>query len=257
MIREDVHDRLKEIYDEFDHHCRINNVDYSIDADYYNVQGYRLLDGHNAIGVLRHIANYVKDRPVNLEYNGHAVNYDDLKSTGFNISTYNPLFKFTLESIQEDEMLNEDQYKGPTNAHGRRQAAFPSSSRNLKTRDTYEGEGGGKKKTKKKDKDKSESLIRHDKFEDRLLKSINETVGLSFKDPDILFTKNDADAEEEEDLEEALKIESAMLRRYLASLEKSEDELTSVLFEGMVERCNKQITSLNRLIKERDGIDQA
>ena len=51
--------------------------DYSIDADYYNVQGYRLLDGQNATEILRHIANYVKDRPVNLEYNGDIVNYDD------------------------------------------------------------------------------------------------------------------------------------------------------------------------------------
>ena len=256
MIREDVHDRLKDVYEEFDRHCHIHNVDYSIDADYFNVQGYRLLDGSNALTVLRHIANYIKDKPINLEYNGHLVNYDDLKSTGFNISTYNPLFKFTLESIQEGDMsVTEDQYKGPTNAHARKQAAFPSSSRKLKTRDTYEGEGDSKKKKKKKKKKSSaESLIRQDNFEDRLIDSINENVGLSFKDPDILFTKNDADTEDD-DLEGALKTESILLRKYLAALENSEDELTSVVLEDMIERCTAQINNLNKLFKEHNGTD--
>ena len=80
MINEGIHDRLKEIYDEFDRHCRSNNIDYSIDADYYNVQAYRLL-GHNDVSnVLRHMSNYVKDKWVSLDYDGFPVDYDDLKS---------------------------------------------------------------------------------------------------------------------------------------------------------------------------------
>ena len=94
-----IHERLKEVYDEFDHHCRINNVDYSIDADYFNVQGSRLLDGKDIANVLRHMSNFVKNKWVDLSYDGTPVNYDALKQTDFTVPTYNPLFKFTLEPI--------------------------------------------------------------------------------------------------------------------------------------------------------------
>ena len=104
MIKEGIHDRLKEVYTEFDRHCRSSNIAFSIDADYYNVQSYRLL-GHNDIpGVLRHMSNYVKDRWVDLEYDGFAVDYDEMKNKDFNVPTYNPLFKFTLKPLQEENM---------------------------------------------------------------------------------------------------------------------------------------------------------
>jgi hypothetical protein len=247
-----IHDRLKEVYDEFDRHCRFENIDYSIDADYHDVQGYRLLDGSKVVGVLRHMSNFVKDRWVDLEYNGFPIDYNDLKSSDFNVSTYNPLFKFTLKSIQEDEMdnLHEDSLKGPSNAHGRRQAAFPSSFRKLKTRDTYEG--GGKKK-KKKEKAENESLDRSISFEERLDESINENVGLSIVEPDILLTKNEAPSEEESNFEEELELESKNLTKLMGILESTEDEYSAAIIESLIENSSDRISLLNKIIRGPDG----
>ena len=243
-----IHDRLKEIYDEFDRHCRAQNIDYSIDADYYNVQAYRLV-GHNDVsGVLRHMANYVKDKQVNLDYDGFPVNYDDLREKNFNVPTYNPLFKFTLEPLQEDKMLEEDQIKGSSNAHGRKQSAHPSSFRRNKTRDTYDEDPPKKKKKTE------ESLDRSLSFEDRLLDSINENVGISMVEPEILLTRNPAEKEEEEEesLEAAVQAESLALSKYLSILENSDDEEKCVVLEGLIERCTLQINELNRL-RGHDG----
>lgn len=237
-----IHDRLKEIYDEFDRFCRSSNIDYSIDADYYNVQAYRLLGPTDVGGTLRHMSNYVKDKWVDLEYDGFRVDYNEMKSKNFNVPTYNPLFKFTLKPLQEEEM-NEDSIKGSSNAHGRKQAAFPSSFRKNKTRDTYEDD------KKKKDKTKKES------FEDRLLSFLNENVGLSMIEPDILLVRNTAEKpeEEEETLEGALKAESKMLQRYLSILESSEDEKIIAIVENLADRCTKQISELENLLENEDG----
>ena len=241
-----IHERLKEIYDEFDRHCRISNVDYSIDADYYNVQGYRLLNGNKVTDVLRHMSNFVKDKWVDLEYDGFPVKYEDLKNSNFTVSTYNPLFKFTLKPIQEGNMdnLEEDSIKGPSNSHARRQASFPSSFRKLKTRDTYEN-GAPKKKSKKK---QEESFVRRS-FEDRLIDSINENASLSIVEPEILFTKNDADRDEEENLEDVLETESKNLTRFMKLLESSEDEGQAAMLESLIENCTSRISLLNRIIE--------
>jgi hypothetical protein len=232
-----IHDRLKEVYDEFDRYCRSNNVDYSIDADYYNVQAYRLMGRNDVSGTLRHMSNYVKDRWVGLEYDGFPVDYTELKSKDFDVPTYNPLFKFTLTSLQEEDMpINEDSLKGPTNAHGRKQAAL---------------------KKKKKEEKKDESLDRSLSFEDRLLLSINETVGLSMVEPEILLVRNPAEQpeveDEEESLNSALQAESLALCKYLAILENTESEATSAIVEGLIGRCTKQINELNELLENKDG----
>jgi len=252
MINEGIHDRLKEVYDEFDNHCRSSNISYSIDADYYNVQSYRLI-GHNDIpGVVRHMSNYVKDKWVGLEYDGFPVNYDDLRSNNFNVSTHNPLFKFTLKPLKEGDMsVNEDSIKSVTNAHGRKQASFPSSFRKHKTRDTYEGDT--KKKGKKEKKTKSESLD-CGSFDDRLSKSIAENVGLSIIDQDILLTRNadfKSEETEEESLKDAIQAESVALSKYIAILENTEDEKISVIIEGMIERCSAQIKEAQNLLRSK------
>jgi hypothetical protein len=199
------------------------------------------------------MANYVKDKWVGLEYDGFPVDYDELKSNNFSVSTHNPLFKFTLKSLSEEDM-NEDAIKGPTNAHGRKQAAFPSSFRKLKTRDTYEGKGG--KKKKKKGKKEEESLDRSLSFAERLLSSINEHVGLSMVEPEILLVRNPAEHEEEseeESLNGALQAESLALCKYLAILESTECETKSAIVEGLIDRCTKQINELNGLLENGDA----
>lgn len=246
-----IHDRLKEIYDEFDHHCCNHNIDYSIDADYYNVQGYRLLDGKYAPDVLRHMSNYVKDRWVDLEYDGFPVNYNDLKSNNFNVATYNPLFKFTLKPIQESKMsLKEDAYKTPNNAHGLRQAAFPSSFRKHKTRDTYEGESG-KKKKKKKEKPFSESSP----FEERLSERIDESI--SMVEPEILFTRNNNVTEIsddwEEDLKDNLESESKLLTQYVKKLEESKSEYQAAVLESLIENCSQRIMLISDALGDLNG----
>lgn len=249
-----IHERLKEVYDEFDRHCRNYKVDYSIDADYYNVQGYRLLDPNKSDGVkvvLRHMTNFIKDRWIDLEYDGLPVRYEDLDRPGFKVPTYNPLFKFTLKPIQEDKNMNEDQFKQPSKSYTRKQAAFRSSFRKLKTRDTYENDG--------KKKPVSDSLDRSLPFDDRLASSISETVGVSMVDPEILFIRNPAEREEEpeESLEDALKAESLALQKYLAVLEQTEDENKISIVENLIDRCSQQINELNELLGGNSGTTEA
>lgn len=245
-----IHDRLKEVYDEFDRYCRINNIDFSIDADYYDMQGYRLLNctSNDIVSVLRHMANFVKDKWVGLDYGSHPVNYEELKNSNFVIQTYNPLFKFTLKSIQE-EPLNEDTFKSPNKAYTRRQAAFRSSFRRLKTRDTYEGEKKGKMKKRE------ESLDRSLPFEDRLMSSIHETVGpeLSIVEPEVLLTIDQAHQEEtDEAIEESIQTESKVLKKYLSLLEQTADETKAALLESLVENISGRIVILNRMLRDKD-----
>lgn len=249
-----IHERLKEVYNEFDQHCRNYKIDYSIDADYYNVQGYRLLDSNGINEMLRHMTNFVKDKWVDLEYDGRPVKYEDLNRPEFKVPTYNPLFKFTLRSIQEGNMdnINEDILKGPSNAHGRKQAAFPSSFRKLKTRDTYEN-GKGKKKKKKK-KTVSDSLDPTISFNDRLASSISENVGVSIVDPEILFTINPAEKKDpEESLEDALKAESLALEKYLTVLDQIDDDNKTAIVESLIDRCSQQINEINELLGRQNG----
>jgi len=247
-----IHERLKEVYDEFDHHCRINNVDYSIDADYFNVQGYRLLDGKDITNVLRHMSNFVKNKWVDLSYDGTPVNYDALKQTDFTVPTYNPLFKFTLEPIQEDKM-QEDQIKGPTNKMARVQSQFPSSFRRNKTAFTYNGEGKGTPKKKKKKKDDKDPF-KENSFNKRLEDIISE-MDLSFKDPDILFTRNEVGSDEDEDkledkFERCIELEKESVRQYLVTIESTNSEVIAAQLELMIEGCASRVKTL---IEMRDG----
>ena len=247
MINEGIHTKLKEVYDEFDRHARIHNIDYSVDADYRNAQGYRLLDCNDVPGFLRHIANFVKDRSVNLDYDGSPVNYDHMRENDFSVNTYNPLFMFTLKSIQEENMLNEDQYKHPTKKHTRDQAQFPSSSREHETAFTYKN--GGKKK-KKKDKTLSDSK----EFGDRLMGAISEQI-VAAVDPEILFTRNQADLEcpeAEEALKDALQAESTALTSYISLLEATENSADAIVLENMIEKCTNHINHLHTLMGDSD-----
>ena len=249
MIKEGIHDRLKEVYDEFDRHCRVRNIDYSIDADYQNVQGYRLLDCPDVPDFLRHISNFVKDRSVNLQYDGFSVDYDDLKNNDFNVSTYNPLFMFTLETIAEDDMINERQRKTPTMAHTDKQAQFSPSFRPNKPGFQYES--GGKKKKKKEEpkEETSESFGRKEPFGERLMSAINETIVQQI-DPDILFTHNPVEHEEdvEESLKDAVQSESLVLNKYLAILERVDGEEQTIILENIISKCTNNINALNGLL---------
>ncbi|MHA2065997.1 MAG: hypothetical protein ACXABY_16620 [Candidatus Thorarchaeota archaeon] len=241
-----IHERLKEIYDEFDHHCRINNVDYSIDADYFNVQGYRLLDSKNITDVLRHMSNFVKNKWVDLSYDGNPVSYDELKSTNFAVPTYNPLFKFTLQPIQEDEM-QEDSIKGPTNKMARSQHQHPSSFRKNKAGLTYETEGAPKKKKKTKDDDPFEV----ESFDARLENTISE-MDLSFKEPDILFTRNEVESDDEleDKIDRCIELEKETVRHYLDAMESANNEEVSAQLELMIEGCANRVKTLTEM---RDG----
>jgi hypothetical protein len=247
MIRESIHKRLKEVYDEFDNHCRINNVGYSVDADYCNVQGYRLLDCNDVPGFLRHMSNFVKDRDVNLNYDGAPVDYDRLRENDFSVNTYNPLFMFTLKPLQEKTMpLNEEQYKDPTRSHTLKQAQFRDSFEEHDTPFTY-------KRKKKKKKKKSSDLANEEKFEDRLQEAIQENI-VTAVDPDILFIRNPAEPagdDTEEVLQDALQAESVALSNYLVLLENAKSDGDAYLLEGMVEKCTANINQLRNLIKDK------
>jgi hypothetical protein len=251
MINEGIHPNLKEIYDEFDRHARIFNTDYSIDADYHNVQGYRLLDCNDVSGFLRHIANFIKDKPINLDYDGSTINYDRLKENDFSVNTYNPLFMFTLKSIQERKM-NEEQYKYASKSHTLKQAPFPQSVGEHDTAFSLKTPAGGPR-TKKKPK-KKRTLTNSKNFDDRLIIAINEnlTGAVVPTEPEILFTRDQANLNNPEDmenaLEDAIQAESIALTRYLAILEATENDANTIIFENMIEKCTKHINQLRNLI---------
>lgn len=261
-----IHERLKEVYDEFDSYCKLNNIDYSIDADYYDVQGYRLLNQKDVKNVLRHMSNFIKNKWVDLEYDGFPVDYNNLKRENFDVPTCNPLFKFVLKPIQEDDfpLTTEDQIKWSNNLHARRQAMFPSSFRKLKTRDTYvtnNTNGDSKKKKKKSAKRNKKMLENKLSFNERLWSSINENVGnISFKSPDILFIKNDNNSDNDDDLSKfktiitsLLDSESTNLEKYVALLNRCTNDEIQEELELLIEYSTIKIRLLSNLI---DRIDQ-
>jgi len=102
MLNEGIHEWLAEVYDEFDRHCRVTNTDYSIDADYPNFQGYTILSCPDFDGFLRHISNFIKDRPINMTVNGTPLVYDDLNNREFRLpKRRNNLITFALTPLQE------------------------------------------------------------------------------------------------------------------------------------------------------------
>lgn len=136
--------------------------------------------------------------------------------------------------------VNEDQLKFPNNRHGRIQAAWPSSFRKHKTRDTYENSKGKKKKKKAK----------NESFEQKLDVIINETVGVVLTQPNILFTKNSVAApvhDVRSTLEETKQNIENTLKKLVVALEQS-DEDEQIVIEELIEDCTSQLSRIKSLI---------
>lgn len=248
MIKEGLHERLAEIYDEFDRHSRITNTKYSIDLDHYNLQGYRILDCHDFNGFLRHISNFVKDKWVDMVVDGVPVNYSDLDNPDFNIAkSEEPIFQFTLSAIQEDDMLGESQYKNPTKAHTREQTQHPSSFR--------ENEPGiGQYKSSGKKKKKKKSMASTEGFEDKLDSALSEGVGVQFTEPQVLFTRDEqlGDNSPNASLATARNTLTGVLDQYHYALKHAEGDVVGHITD-MIENCTSQINDIDRLLDVPEG----
>lgn len=241
MINEGIHERLAEIYDEFDRHSRITNTKYSIDLDHHNLQGYRVIDCNDFIGFLRHISNFAKDKAVDFELDGVPVNYDDLNNQGFNVAkSEEPMFQFTVSAIQEDDMLGEAQYKPPTKAHTREQAQHPSSFRENEPGLQYKNGKNGKKK-------KDEKAIK-DGFEGKLDSALIEGVGIQFTEPQILFTRDEQLSDGyTTDFTTARNSLTNLLDQYHYALKNADDDISSYI-TGMIENCTSQINDIDKIL---------
>ena len=253
MIKEGVHERLADVYDEFDRHSRNTNTRYSIDADYFNMQGYRVMDCPNFQGFLRHITNYVKDKQIDMEVNGTTVNYDNLQDPGFSLKqTEQPIFKFTLSAIQEEE-IEEMQRKSPTTAHTVRQAPFRSSIRPNKPGFQYETGSGKKKKTKKK------TAIK-DSFENRLNSVLAENLDLSFSEPEVLFTKDSTIVKDQDYTSYLYNAKNSLtqcLDQYHYALKNVSDENMIKSMNDVIENCTNQINTVNEILGGLNGTSSA
>lgn len=235
MISEGIHERLLEVYDEFDRHSRLTNTQYSIDADEYNIQAYRILKCIDFAGFLRHICNFVKDKQINLDVDGKSVTYDDINDPKFTIpKREQPLLVFTLKPIQEREMLGEEQFKSPTKNHTLQQSQFPSSKRKHKTPFTYEGGKGKRRKTKKD-------------FSERLDEAINEETGVQFTTPEVLFTQvqsPSASRDPAETIRDLRNAHTTMLRSCVDALASADDSIADVI-ATIMDGCNNNIQALD------------
>ena len=242
MIDEGLHGRLAEIYDEFDRHSRITNTKYSIDSDHYDLQGYRILDCHDFKGFLRHISNFVKDKLVDMRVDGVQVNYDDLNDPDFNVAkSEEPIFQFTLSAIQEDDMLDESQYKNPTKAYTRKQHQHPSSFReNEPGIGQYKNGKGGKKKKEK---------VKKENFEGKLDSALSEGIGIQFTEPEVLFIRDEqlGDNSPNASLATARNTLSGVLDQYHYALKHADDDMASHI-TGMIENCTSQISNIDKIL---------
>lgn len=234
MISEGIHERLLEVYDEFDRHSRLTNTQYSIDADEYNLQAYRILKCIDFARFLRHICNFIKDKQINLDVDDKSVTYDDLNNPKFTIpKREQPLLVFTLKSIQERGMLGEEQFKSPTKKHTLQQSQFPSSKRKHKTPFTYEG-GKGKRRFKKD-------------FGERLDEAINEEMGIQFTTPEVLFTQVQSPSALRDPAEIIKNLRNAhttMLRSCVDVLATADDSIADVI-ATIMDGCNHNIQALD------------
>ena len=249
MLSEGIHERLADVYNEFDKHSYITNTDYSIDADYYDMQGYTILKCHDFDGFIRHIANYIKNKPVDMLINNTSVEYDNLNDRNFRIpKRRNNLITFTITPLQEEEMedkmedkkdknpstaepVGEDQYKFSSNKVARKQ--------NPRNRSKYRKTG--------------KTAFSVESFEKRFKNAVSEEV--EFVNPEILFTKSfhtmpeieEVEEDPNEILEENKKILSNMLERYLTKLENTNNEKTIVVLEQLIEECIIKINKINEM----------
>lgn len=251
MIKEGIHERLAEIYDEFDRHSQITNTKYSIDADYFNMQGYRIMDCNDFQGFLRHIANYVKNKEVDMEVNGSTLKYDDLFDPSFSLKqTEQPFFKFTISAIQETEALDEMQYRSPDKSYTAKVSPFRASMRGNKPGFQYEN--GGKKRKKKQKKDK----VNSDSFERRLDSILAENMDLSFTEPEVLFTR-DSGLTQEGDYSSYLKNArdslSSCLDQYYFAVKNISDKKTIRSMNKAIENCTRQINGIDEILGGLNG----
>lgn len=240
MLDEHVHRELAEIYDEFDRHSRITNTDYSIDADYPKMQGYTVLKCPDFDGFLRHITNFVKNRPVDFRVNGCEVNYHELNKLPrrrHNLVTFaiTPLqeeeMKKKKKHVEEDEIMDENQYKFADTKHARDQNPR-LNSKNAHKRSAFEEANMS--------------------FQERLEETLSEEI--SFTEPDILFTQathavEPTDSEDEKEELEGLKEElNAQIQKYMGILESTNNEITLAIAEDAIESCTQRIRQIDEVL---------
>lgn len=244
MLNEHIHRELAEIYDEFDRHSRITNTDYSIDADYPQYQGYTILKCPDFNGFIRHIANHVKNRPVDFRVNGNEVDYHQigqLPQRRHNIVT------FAVTPIQEeDEMSKEDKKKDET------EDEEIMGENQYKYADTKHARDQNPRLNSKYAHKKSAFEEANLKFDDRLKTVLDESI--SFTEPEILFTQtthaiepNEDETEELEGLKEEL---TQQIQKYMSLLDSTNNEITIAIAEDIIESCTSRIKQIDEVLSD-------
>lgn len=107
MFNENLHPKLLDIYKEFDKYAKISGVNYSIDADYPDMQSYTISKCNDFDNFIRYILNYSKNKAINVSINGTKVTYNDLNNEKFRVPRRrNDLITFTLVPLQEKNNMN-------------------------------------------------------------------------------------------------------------------------------------------------------
>ena len=255
MLNEQIHQTLKEVYDEFDRHARITNTNYSIDADYPTIQSYRIITCPDIQRFVRHIANFVKTMPIKMSINDKDITYDDLNLKGFRYPIRrNNLIQFSLEPLKEKNMKtcktckkeiadttkqviidNENYHKKcRPSAKSEDQYHYPEASRKGKLNPR------GRASLRKQ-----KGAYTYEDFANKLDKIIDENVELGFKEPEILFSINDTPSYDLSSQLESIKTaHENIINNCLFLMENSDDVITLSRLEDMIEHSN---TCLNYL----------
>lgn len=241
-LTEELDNNLQQIYKTLDDYCSKNNINYSIDCDEANEQGYLISKNSKIHDLVDHMKKQIE-----AQNNKIVMTINPQPSSPLNIGTLpsvrkdGTLLHFAIKSIQDSIVQGEDQIKSPTTKYLRSQAPYRSSFGKAKSF------GGITKSTYKES-----TMLNMDPFSDRLHNSLNEHIEISFAEPDVLFAHTQHPADEApnktESIKQAIALESQILEQYMSLIETTKDEELLVVLESTVERCNDNIRKLETLL---------
>lgn len=226
-LSEGVDGALKYAYRVFDEYCGMNNIPFSIDCDTPNVQGY-LVPRIKNIQKINALKDYMKEviardgGKVELTINPQVTtgrHTEQMRKDG-------TLFQFSVKPIQEHDVMAETACADCAKLNGGH--ICPKCKRA-----------------------QSKFVKAEDKFDEKLSKSLNEHVEITFAEPEVLLTHQPMSGQvpsTQDAVKQAINLESQRLQQYAGMLESTEDENLAEVLEEMTETSSSHIRKLEALL---------
>lgn len=241
-ITEELDSNLQEVHRTLDEYCHSNNINYSVDCDEASEQGYLV----SKTKKMSQLIDYMKQQVESMR-DQVIMTINPQPSTPLNIGPLpavrkdGTLLHFAVKPIQDSLIPSEDQIKSPTTKHIRDQAPFRSSMGKARsfgniTRSSYT--------------ESKKMLGKMDPFAERLKRSLNEHIEITFTEPDVLFTHTSRPEsnDKEELIKNAIAVESTRFEQYLGMMHIAEDDEIIAMLETLSEDSSANIKKLEALL---------